>query len=187
MGAGAALAMETSDVTLLDSNLEKLEYSISMGRKVTRKIKENIVFSITVKFVVLGFALAGMTHLWAAIASDVGAMILVTLNSMLLLPRKQTSSDMLAPKGDIEDGRDGRLGLPRKEVSSSTINDSDNAMENATRHIGSEKTSNCKKGRCPPNKETASCKKGCCPPKETKETNSCKKGCCPPKETTTRN
>ncbi|EEC42807.1 predicted protein, partial [Phaeodactylum tricornutum CCAP 1055/1] len=89
MGAGAALAMETADVTLLDSNLEKLEYSIKMGHRVTRKIKENVAFSLTVKFVVLGFALAGLTHLWAAIASDVGAMILVTLNAMLLLPKRQ--------------------------------------------------------------------------------------------------
>ncbi|EEC45982.1 P1B, P type ATPase, partial [Phaeodactylum tricornutum CCAP 1055/1] len=89
MGAGAALAMETADIALLDSNLEKLEYSIRMGQRVTRKIKENVAFSLTVKFVVLGFALAGLTHLWAAIASDVGAMILVTLNAMLLLPKRQ--------------------------------------------------------------------------------------------------
>ena len=59
MGEGAALSMETSDVTLLDSNLEKIEYSIRMGQKVTSKIIQNVVFSLTVKVVVLGFALAG--------------------------------------------------------------------------------------------------------------------------------
>ena len=96
MGAGAALAMETSDVTLLDSNLEKLLYSIEMGKRVIRKIIQNCVFSLVVKFVVLGFALAGMSHLWAAIGSDVGAMIIVTLNSMTLLPRRQKSSDVTA-------------------------------------------------------------------------------------------
>ena len=115
MGAGAALAMETAvrwhsifpfrpcpttiahmfrfmlcyfmqDVTLLDSHLSKLVESIVMGRRVIRKIKENVVFSVAVKLVVLGFALVGKAHLWAAIASDVGAMILVTLNGMMLLP-----------------------------------------------------------------------------------------------------
>jgi phosphoserine phosphatase len=91
MGAGAALAMETADVTLLDSDLEKLFYSLDMGRRVIRKIWENIVFSISVKFLVLGFTLAGRTHLWAAIASDVGAMILVTLNSMMLMPVRRGS------------------------------------------------------------------------------------------------
>ncbi|KAL3916554.1 MAG: hypothetical protein SGILL_005124 [Bacillariaceae sp.] len=86
MGAGAALAMETADVTLMDSNLSKLCYSINMGARVINKIKQNVAFSLIVKFIVLGFALAGRASLWGAIASDVGAMILVTLNGMALLP-----------------------------------------------------------------------------------------------------
>lgn len=106
MGAGAALAMETADVTLLDSNLGKLIYSVDMGRRVIRKIKENVIFSLAVKFVVLGFALAGKAELWAAIASDVGAMILVTLNGMLLLPSKKSLKNMQSDekaKGDLEE------------------------------------------------------------------------------------
>jgi Cd2+/Zn2+-exporting ATPase len=90
MGAGAALAMETSDVTLLDSNLEKLIYSMRIGKRVIRKIRENVVFSFVVKAIVLAFTLSGSVHLWAAIAADVGAMLVVTLNGMTLLPyRKQ--------------------------------------------------------------------------------------------------
>ena len=96
MGEGAALAMETADVTLLDSNLSKLVYSITMGRRVIRKIKENVVFSLFVKFLVLGFALTGKAHLWAAIASDVGTMILVTLNGMLLLPARRNGKHKLS-------------------------------------------------------------------------------------------
>merc|ERR1712087_506370 len=53
MGAGAALAMETADVTLMDSHLSKLCYSIKMGKSVIRKIRENVVFSIVVKIAVL--------------------------------------------------------------------------------------------------------------------------------------
>lgn len=67
MGAGAALAMETSDVTLLDSNLEKLLYSINMGQRVVRTILENVVFSLGAKAVVMGFTFAGKSSLWAAI------------------------------------------------------------------------------------------------------------------------
>ena len=104
MGAGAALAMETADVTLLDSNLEKLLFAMVMGRRVLNKIKQNILFSLVVKFTVLGFALAGKTNLWAAIGTDVGSMILVTLNSMMLLPARQRSSDVQALKADIEKG-----------------------------------------------------------------------------------
>jgi Cd2+/Zn2+-exporting ATPase len=92
--AGSALAMETADVTLLDSHLDKLVYCIKMGRSVIRKIKENVIFSLAVKFLVLGFALAGKAALWAAIASDVGAMLLVTLNSMMLLPSNGAKADL---------------------------------------------------------------------------------------------
>lgn len=101
--AGSALAMETAHVTLMDSKLTKLPYSIKMGRRVIRKIKENVMFSLIVKFLVLGFALAGRAALWAAIASDVGAMLLVTLNSMLLLPAKSkgTTSAETADTGKI--------------------------------------------------------------------------------------
>jgi hypothetical protein len=88
---GRCLLFSVQDVTLLDSHLSKLVYSISMGRRVIRKIKENIAFSVAVKLLVLGFALVGKAYLWAAIASDVGAMILVTLNGMMLLPLSRVS------------------------------------------------------------------------------------------------
>lgn len=90
MGAGATLAMETADITLLDSNLNKLLSVIKLGKRVTRTIIENVVFSFVVKAVVMGFAFAGYSILWAAIASDVGAMLLVTLNGMKLLPSKKS-------------------------------------------------------------------------------------------------
>merc|ERR1712127_1105894 len=92
MGAGAALAMETADVTLMDSQLTKLSYSIKMGRNVIRKIRENIVFSVLVKLLVLGLTVTNHVGLWAAIASDVGSMIVVTLNGMSLLPQKVTKT-----------------------------------------------------------------------------------------------
>jgi len=89
MGAGAALAMETADVTLMDSHLSKLCYSIKMGKSVIRKIRENVIFSIIVKIAVLTLTLFNMVGLWAAIGSDVGSMIIVTLNGMSLLPKKK--------------------------------------------------------------------------------------------------
>lgn len=86
MGEGAALAMETSDVTLMGSDLNKLLYIVEMGPLVIRRIVENVTFSFAVKALVMGFTFAGKASLWAAIASDVGAMLLVTLNGMRLLP-----------------------------------------------------------------------------------------------------
>jgi len=100
MGAGAALAMETSDITLLDSNLEKLLYSLKMGQRVTQKIRENVIFSFVVKGVVVGFTLSGYARLWLAIVTDVGAMIVVTLNGMTLIPMRKRED-----KSEIKEDR----------------------------------------------------------------------------------
>ncbi len=101
MGEGAALAMETSDVTLMDSNLNKLLFSIKIGSRVTNTIIQNITFSIVVKAIVMGFTIAGRSSLWAAIVSDVGAMIIVTLNGMKLLPSNESVQKM-KQQGDFD-------------------------------------------------------------------------------------
>jgi Cd2+/Zn2+-exporting ATPase len=59
-----------------------------MGKAVSRKIRENIIFSFVTKAIVVVLTLAGYSYLWAAIAVDVGSMLIVTLNGMTLLPSK---------------------------------------------------------------------------------------------------
>eukprot|EP00934_Nitzschia_sp_Nitz4_P004953 Nitzschia sp. Nitz4//scaffold40_size135432//130078//133507//NITZ4_003273-RA/size135432-snap-gene-0.134-mRNA-1//-1//CDS//3329551306//4943//frame0 len=86
MGEGAAMAMEMSDITLMDSQLTKLSYSIKMGRRVLRTVKENIIISLVAKVIVVGLTFLGKMTLLLAIASDVGIMLAVTLNGMKLLP-----------------------------------------------------------------------------------------------------
>ena len=102
MGEGAALALETADITLMHSNLNELLYTIRTGRRVIRTIAENVIFSLTVKAIVMGFAFAGKASLWAAITSDVGAMLIVTLNGMKLLPSSK----------QFKNNRDAKSGSP---------------------------------------------------------------------------
>lgn len=97
MGSGAVVAMETAHVTLLDTSLHKLDFAQQIGRRVLRKIAENVAFSIAIKLAVLVWAVTGTPSLWFAIGSDVGSMLLVTLNSMLLLPKR---SEATPPKAD---------------------------------------------------------------------------------------
>lgn len=85
MGEGAAMALEISDVTLMDSRLKKLPYLIHMGRRVLRTVKENIAFSFVAKVAVVVLTFCGKMTLLYAIVSDVGVMLLVTLNGMKLL------------------------------------------------------------------------------------------------------
>jgi len=96
MGSGAAVAMETSSITLMDSNLKKLLLSVVMGKRVNHTIMENIVFSVSCKVAIILLTFMGYASLWGAIASDVGTMLVVTINGMKLLPKDEHEREDLA-------------------------------------------------------------------------------------------
>lgn len=107
------MSIETADITLLGSDLRKIEYGIRMGRRVSNKIAQNVVFSLAVKALVLVYALLGRAELWAAIAVDVGAMLVVTLNAMTLLPRPERATKSIHGKAQPLD--DSTVDLPPVE------------------------------------------------------------------------
>jgi len=90
--AGSAVAMETAEVVLMDSNLKKIPLAISIGRATVSKIRQNMAIAIVTKVVMIALTAANMSTLWLAIVSDVGAMLLVTLNGMTLLSPSSRSS-----------------------------------------------------------------------------------------------
>ncbi|MCI3923123.1 cadmium-translocating P-type ATPase [Paenibacillus sp. TRM 82003] len=87
-GAGTDTAMETADIVLMADHLEKLPYTMRLSRKAMTIIKQNIVFSLVVKFAALALIFPGWLTLWLAVLSDTGAALLVILNSMRLLTLK---------------------------------------------------------------------------------------------------
>mmetsp|Transcript_2814 Transcript_2814/g.6059 ORF Transcript_2814/g.6059 Transcript_2814/m.6059 type:complete len:103 (-) Transcript_2814:74-382(-) len=99
--------METSDMTLMDSDLRKLEYSIRMGKRAVRTIIENVTFSLVAKAVVMGLTFSGMGSLWLAIGSDVGAMLIVTINGMKLLPSKKQVKAMKHSDQEMSSSKKG--------------------------------------------------------------------------------
>lgn len=84
-GAGTDAALETADVALMADDLEKLPYTIQLSRKALRIIKENIMFALGLKIVALLLIIPGLLTLWIAIFADMGATLIVVLNSMRLL------------------------------------------------------------------------------------------------------
>ncbi len=66
-------------------NLEKLPYTINLSRKALKIIKQNIWFSLIVKFAALALIFPGWLTLWLAVLSDTGAAIIVILNALRLL------------------------------------------------------------------------------------------------------
>ncbi len=84
-GTGTDTAMETADVVLMADNLEKLPYTVKLSRKAITIIKQNIWFSLIIKFVALILIFPGWLTLWMAVLSDTGAAIIVILNALRLL------------------------------------------------------------------------------------------------------
>ncbi|MEI3604192.1 heavy metal translocating P-type ATPase [Pseudogracilibacillus sp. SE30717A] len=87
-GAGTDAALETADVTLMNDDLTKLPYTISLSRKALNIIKQNISFALGLKIIALLLVIPGWLTLWMAIIADVGATLLVVLNSMRLMDSK---------------------------------------------------------------------------------------------------
>jgi Zn2+/Cd2+-exporting ATPase len=87
-GAGSDAAIETADITLMADDLRKLPWLIRHSRRSLRVIRQNIGFSLAVKAVFALLTLGGFASLWAAIAADMGASLLVVFNGLRLLRTK---------------------------------------------------------------------------------------------------
>lgn len=88
--AGSDAAIETADVALMSDDLSKLPWLIRHSRRTLRVIRQNIAFSLAVKLVFVILTFAGHASLWAAIAADMGASLLVVFNGLRLLGRGET-------------------------------------------------------------------------------------------------
>ncbi|RNA66321.1 heavy metal translocating P-type ATPase [Alteribacter keqinensis] len=90
MGKGGTdAALETADISLMGDDLTKLPYTIRLSRKTMKVIKQNIIFSFVLKLAALMLVPFGLLTLWIAIFADIGATLLVTLNSLRLMKIKR--------------------------------------------------------------------------------------------------
>ena len=82
---GSDAAIEAADVVLMDDDLEKISTAVMIAGKTMRIVRENIVFALGVKFIVLILGALGMANMWAAVFADVGVSVIAILNSMRAL------------------------------------------------------------------------------------------------------
>ena len=86
MGAmGSDAAIEAADIVLMDDDPLQIAKAIKISRKCIGIVKQNMVFSLVVKFGCLALTASGVTNRWAAIFADVGVMVLAVLNAIRAL------------------------------------------------------------------------------------------------------
>lgn len=83
--AGSDAAIETADIALMSDDLSRLPWIVRHSRNTLTIIRQNIVFSLVVKAIFVVLTFVGYASLWAAIAADMGASLLVIFNALRLL------------------------------------------------------------------------------------------------------
>lgn len=84
-GAGTDTALETADIALMADDLRMLPFTIRLSRNALAIIRQNITFALAIKLIAVLAVFPGWLTLWLAILADMGASIIVTLNSLRLL------------------------------------------------------------------------------------------------------
>ena len=88
-GLGSDAAIEASDVVIMTDQPSLISEAIQISRQTMRIVKENIVFAITVKIVVLLLSAFGLATMWAAVFADVGVSVIAILNALRILRIKK--------------------------------------------------------------------------------------------------
>ena len=89
MGAlGSDSAIEAADIVIMTDEPSKINTAIKIAKKTMKIVRENIVFAIFVKILVLVLSAFGITTMWAAVFADVGVTIIATLNALRMLNKK---------------------------------------------------------------------------------------------------
>lgn len=85
---GSDAAIEAADVVLMDDDVKKIAAVVRISRSTLRIVKQNIVFALSIKALVLLLGAFGLANMWEAVFADVGVSVIAILNSMRALKSK---------------------------------------------------------------------------------------------------
>ena len=88
-GLGADAAIEAADVVIMDDKPSRIATAIAIARKTLRIVRQNIMFALTVKILVLVLSAVGIANMWAAVFADVGVSVLAILNALRMLQKQK--------------------------------------------------------------------------------------------------
>ena len=81
-GLGSDAAIEAADAVIMDDKISKIGTAISLSKRTIGIVKQNIIFALVVKFVVLILGACGIANMWEAVFADVGVSFIAILNAM---------------------------------------------------------------------------------------------------------
>ena len=84
-GMGSDAAIEAADVVFMDDKPSKLADAIRIARKTRAIVRQNVVFALAVKLLVMVLGAFGVANMWEAVFADVGVSVIAILNAMRAL------------------------------------------------------------------------------------------------------
>ena len=91
---GSDAAIEAADIVLMDDDIRKIADTVKISRKTLKIVRQNIVFALGIKAIVLLLGALGFANMWAAVFADVGVSVIAILNSMRTLNKLKRNGEI---------------------------------------------------------------------------------------------
>ena len=92
-GIGSESAIEASDIVLMNDDLEKIPKGIRISQYTKKIIKEDLIFAISVKVIILLLSVFGLANMWFAVFADTGVTLLAILNTLRITNKFRIEKD----------------------------------------------------------------------------------------------
>lgn len=86
---GSDAAIEAADIVLMDDNISKISATVRLARRTMGIVRQNIVFALSVKILIMILGALGIANMWMAVFGDVGVSVIAIINSMRTLSVKR--------------------------------------------------------------------------------------------------
>lgn len=86
-GIGSSSAIEASDIVIMNDDLEKINKGIDISKYTNKIIKQNLIFAISVKIIILSLSVFGITTMWWAVFADTGVTLITILNTLKIIKK----------------------------------------------------------------------------------------------------
>lgn len=84
-GVGSDAAIEASDIVLMNDDVSKIPLAFNISKYTKKIIKQNLIFAIGVKIIILAFSVFGLANMWLAVFADTGVTLLTIINTLRIM------------------------------------------------------------------------------------------------------